>query len=183
MTLSVQPFAPPAAPAPGDRPPALDPILFEVLKHRLWQIGDEQAATIKTISSSPIVVEGNDFNVGIFTRDGRVVTAGLGSLVHVTTMGSTVETILREDGEIDDADAFLTNDPFLGALHQNDVVVASSLFRDGELVLWAANVLHHPDVGGIDEGSFCINARSLYQEPPRYFLKLVERGQLSREVE
>ena len=30
-------------------------------------------------------------------------------------------------------------------------------------------MLHHPDVGGIDEGSFCINARNLYQDPPRYF--------------
>src|SRR3712207_1331895 len=100
---------------------AVDPITFEVIKHRLWQIGDEQAATIKTITSSPIVVEGNDFNVGIFTRDGRVVTAGIGSLVHVTTMGSTVENVLRVAGEIDEGDQFLTNDPFLGALHQSDV--------------------------------------------------------------
>ena len=161
----------------------VDPITFEVIKHRLWQIGDEQAATIKTISSSPIVVEGNDFNVGLFTRDGRVVTAGIGSLVHVTTMGSTIESIAARAGSLAPGDVFLTNDPFLGALHQNDVVVASPLFRGASLVLWVANVLHHPDVGGIDEGSFCINARSLYQEPPRYFLKLVDAGRLSREVE
>src|ERR687883_550465 len=146
---------------------AVDAITFEVLKHRLWQITDEQAVTIKTISSSPIVVEGNDFNVGIFTRDGRVITAGIGSLVHVTTMGSTIENILRAAGTIRPGDVFLTNDPFLGALHQNDVVVASPLFVQGALVLWVANVLHHPDVGGIDEGSFCINARTLYQDPPR----------------
>lgn len=161
---------------------AVDPITFEVLKHRLWQITDEQAATIKTISASPIVVEGNDFNVGVFTADGRVVSAGIGSLVHVTTMGSTIENLAREF-DVYEGDAFLTNDPFLGALHQNDVVVASPLFREGSLVLWVANVLHHPDVGGIDEGSFCINARSLYQEPPRYALKIVDRGKLSREVE
>lgn len=164
--------------------PAVDPITFEVIKHRLWQITDEQATTIKTISSSPIVVEGNDFNVGIFTAAGRIVTAGIGSLVHVTTMGSTIENILREaEGDIFEGDAFLTNDPFLGALHQNDVVVASPLFRGGRIVLWVANVLHHPDVGGIDEGSFCINARSLYQEPPRYFLKILDRGRVRRDVE
>jgi N-methylhydantoinase B len=163
--------------------PAVDAITFEVLKHRLWQITDEQAVTIKTISSSPIVVEGNDFNVGIFTSDGRVITAGIGSLVHVTTMGSTIESILRVAGVIRPGDVFLTNDPFLGALHQNDVVVASPLFVDGSIVLWVGNVLHYPDVGGIDEGSFCINARSLYQEPPRYFLKIVDRGEFSPEVE
>src|SRR5680860_1511811 len=107
---------------------ALDPITFEVLKHRLWQITDEQAIAIKTISASPIVVEGNDFNVGIFALEG----------------------ILREAGEVHDGDVYLTNDPFLGALHQNDVILASPLFVDDRLVLWVANVLHHADVVGID---------------------------------
>ena len=84
---------------------------------------------------------------------------------------------------IRDGDIFLTNDPFLGALHQNDVVLASPLFYGGEIVLWVGNVLHHPDVGGIDEGSFCINARNLYQDPPRYFFKIVDQGELVRELE
>lgn len=161
----------------------IDPITFEVVKHRLWQINDEQAIAIKTISASPIVVEGNDFNVGLFTADGQVVTAGIGSLVHVTTMGDVVRTINERAGRIRDGDVFLTNDPFLGALHQNDVVIASPLFRDGEVFMWAANVLHHPDVGGVDEGSFCINARTIYQDPPRYFLKIVDEGEFVTEVE
>jgi N-methylhydantoinase B/oxoprolinase/acetone carboxylase alpha subunit len=150
---------------PGE--PFVDPITFEVIKHRLWQINDEQGLAIKTISSSPVVVEGNDFNVGLFTADGQLCTAGAGSLVHVGTMGKTLKSILELAGEIEDGDVFLTNDPFLGALHQSDVVIASPLFLDGRILLWASNVLHHPDVGGIDEGSFCISARNLYQEPPR----------------
>ena len=161
----------------------LDPIDFEVLKHRLWQINDEQSAAIKTISASPIVVEGNDFNTGLFTAAGDVVVAGIGSVVHVTTMGDTLREIIRKAGRIRDGDIYLTNDPFMGALHQNDVVMASPVFVDGEVFMWIGNVLHHPDVGGIDEGSFCINARSIYQDPPRYFLKIVDAGEPSPEVE
>ena len=161
----------------------LDPITFEVIKHRLWQINDEQAIAIKTISASPIVVEGNDFNVGLFTSDGQVVTAGIGSVVHVTTMGDALRSIIAEAGHIRDGDVFLTNDPFLGALHQNDVVIAAPLFHGGEVFMWIGNVLHHPDVGGVDEGSFCINARTIYQDPPRYFLKIVDRGEMATEVE
>jgi N-methylhydantoinase B len=161
----------------------LDPITFEVIKHRLWQINDEQAIAIKTISASPIVVEGNDFNVGLFTADGQVVTAGIGSVVHVTTMGDALRSIITEATHIRDGDVFLTNDPFLGALHQNDVVIAAPLFRNGEVFMWMGNVLHHPDVGGVDEGSFCINARTIYQDPPRYFLKIVDEGEVSSEVE
>jgi N-methylhydantoinase B len=164
-------------------PAVLDPITFEVVKHRLWQINDEQALAIKTISASPIVVEGNDFNVGLFTAEGDVVTAGIGSVVHVTTMGDAVRSIIKLAGKVRNGDMFLTNDPFLGALHQNDVVIASPVFVDGRIFLWAANVLHHPDVGGVDEGSFCINARTIYQDPPRYFLKVVDEGELVTEVE
>jgi N-methylhydantoinase B len=162
---------------------SLDPVTFEVVKHRLWQINDEQSHAIKTISASPIVVEGNDFNVGLFTADGEVVTAGIGSVVHVTTMGDAVRSIIRLAGRIRDGDMFLTNDPFLGALHQNDVVIASPVFEGGQVFIWVANVLHHPDVGGVDEGSFCINARTIYQDPPRYFLKIVDEGELVAEVE
>ena len=158
--------------------PEVDPVTFEVIKHRLWQINDEQSIAIRTISSSPIVVEGNDFNVGLFSEDGQVTTAGIGSLVHVGTIGDALKSIMRGAGKIRDGDIFLTNDPFLGALHQNDVVLASPLFYGGEIVMWVGNVLHHPDVGGIDEGSFCINARNLYQDPPRYFFKLVDEGEL-----
>jgi N-methylhydantoinase B len=164
-------------------PPEVDPITFEVIKHRLWQINDEQSIAIRTISSSPIVVEGNDFNVGLFSEDGQVVTAGIGSLVHVGTIGDALRSIMSRATRIRDGDIFLTNDPFLGALHQSDVVLASPLYHRDEIVLWVGNVLHHPDVGGIDEGSFCINARNLYQDPPRYFFKIVDQGEMVRELE
>lgn len=167
----------------GENTTRLDPVTFEVIKHRLWQINDEQTIAIKTISASPIVVEGNDFNTGIFTTDGSLVTAGIGSLVHVATMGDALRSIMGKATRIRDGDVFMLNDPFLGALHQNDLVMASPLFFDGDIALWVGNVLHHPDVGGIDEGSFCINARNLYQDPPRYFLKIVDEGELVKEVE
>lgn len=161
----------------------IDPITFEVVKHRLWQINDEQGLAIKTISASPIVVEGNDYNVGLFTDNAELVTAGIGSLVHVTTMGDAVASVIDGAEEIHPGDAWMLNDPFLGALHQNDVVVASPLVRDGKVFMWIANVLHHPDVGGIDEGSFCINARTLDDDPPRFFMKILDRGNLVAESE
>jgi N-methylhydantoinase B len=162
---------------------SLDPITFEVIKHRLWQINDEQAIAIKTISASPIVVEGNDFNVGLFTAEGELVTAGFGSSVHVGTMGTTIRNIIKKASRIREGDIFLINDPYLGTLHHNDVIIASPLFEEGEIVLWIGNVLHHPDVGGIDEGSFCINARNAFQEPPRYFFKITDNGHFSTELE
>ena len=161
----------------------LDPVSFEVIKHRLWQINDEQGVTIRTVSTSPIVVEGNDFNVGIFTRDGELVVAGPYITAHVTTMEAVIKHVIAGAGEIEDGDAFLVNDPYLGALHQNDIALVSPLFEGGEPVLWVGNVLHHADLGGPEEGSLCASATNVFQESPRYFLKLVDRGRVSREVE
>jgi N-methylhydantoinase B len=161
----------------------VDPISFEVLRHRLWQINDEQGVAIRTVSASPIVVEGNDFNVGLFDRRGRLATSGSGSLIHVNTLGFTIRNFIESGLDFDPGDVLMTNDPYLGAVHQNDVIMASPLFVDGEIVLWIGNVLHHADVGGIDEGSFCINARSLFQEPARYFLKIARGGRIDPAVE
>ncbi len=162
----------------------LDPITYEVVRHRLWQINDEAGSTIRTIATSPIVVDGNDFNVGIFTREGQIAVTGPYVLSHVTTMDAVIQNVIRLVGDdVADGDMFMVNDPYLGALHQNDVAIVSPLYWGGECVLWVGNVLHHTDVGGIDEGSFCVNATNVHQEPPRYFLKIVERGKFSREVE
>lgn len=162
----------------------LDPITYEVVRHRLWQINDEAGSTIRTIATSPIVVDGNDFNVGIFTREGQIAVTGPYVLTHVTTMDAVIQNVIRLVGDdVHDGDMFMVNDPYLGALHQNDVAIVSPLYWGGECVLWVGNVLHHTDVGGIDEGSFCVNATNVHQEPPRYFLKIVDRGTLSREVE
>src|SRR5581483_8098158 len=165
------------------RATALDPVTYEVVKHRLWQINDEQGFTIRSISTSPIVVEGNDMNAGLFTKDGDLVMAGPYVLVHVTTMDTVIKNVIRLASDVEDGDVFLVNDPYLGALHQNDVAVVSPYFHQGEIILWVGNVLHHADLAGIDEGSFCINATNVFQEAPRYFLKVVQQGKLSREVE
>ena len=161
----------------------VDPITYEVVRHRLWQINDEQGSTIRTIATSPIVVEGNDFNVGLFTREGELAVAGPYVLAHVTTMDSVIQNVMKIAKEIHDGDMFMVNDPYIGALHQNDVAITSPLYWGGECVMWVGNVIHHTDVGGIDEGSFCVNARNVHQEPPRYFLKIMDRGKFSPEVE
>lgn len=161
----------------------VDPITFEVVKHRLWQINDEQANAIRTMSVSPIVVEGNDFGTGLFTKDAEIISPGAYMVIHVTTMDTIIKNTMAIASEINDGDVFLTNDPFIGACHQNDVAVVSPFFYEGEHIMWVGNVMHYADVAGMDEGSFCINAESLYQEAPRYFLKIVDRGKFSNEVE
>ena len=49
---------------------SIDPITFEVIRHKLEAITEEQAITLKNVSGSPVVTEATDFNVGIYLVDG-----------------------------------------------------------------------------------------------------------------
>src|SRR5437763_9438540 len=62
--------------------PDLDAITYEVLRHRLWQINDEQFQTISRVSGSAVATEINDFNVAITDEIGDIVTIGSGIVWH-----------------------------------------------------------------------------------------------------
>ena len=61
--------------AGATRGATLDPITFEVIRHRLWAINDDQARMAARLSGSFIVYEGYDFNAALVTADGRSCTA------------------------------------------------------------------------------------------------------------
>jgi N-methylhydantoinase B len=79
---------------------------------------------------------------------------------------------------------FLANDPWVGAAHQQDVMLLCPVFWEGELFCWMTNCLHQYDIGGITPGSFCPAAESAFDEgiliPP---LKIIERGEIRKDIE
>ncbi len=165
--------------------PRNDPITFEVLRHRLWQINDEQGKTIVNVSGSPVATEGNDFNVALLNADGEVVTVGPYIIAHVSAISVIVENAINLLGEenIQSGDMYLTNDPWMGAAHQNDVCVIQPVFWEGRRIAWTASVIHQVDVGGPRPGSWNPLARSVFDEAPRYrMLKIVREGALQPEA-
>jgi N-methylhydantoinase B len=165
--------------------PRNDPITFEVLRHRLWQINDEQGKTIVNVSGSPVATEGNDFNVALLNSDGEVVTVGPYIIAHVSAISVIVQSAISLLGSnnIHEGDMYLTNDPWMGAAHQNDVCVIQPVFWDGQCFAWTASVIHQVDVGGPRPGSWNPLARSVFDEAPRYrMLRVVRDGTVQPEV-
>jgi N-methylhydantoinase B len=79
---------------------------------------------------------------------------------------------------------FLANDPWVGAAHQQDVMLICPVFWKGELFCWLTNCLHQYDIGGITPSSFCGSAENAYEEgiclPP---IKIVEGNEIRRDIE
>ena len=171
----------------GDRGALLDPATFEVLRHRLWAIHDEAAVTIGRVSGSPIATEGNDFNSGLMTADGETVVAGIYVLVHAAALGRIVRDVIDNytvNPGINPGDMFLTNDTYVGAPHQADVIVVAPIFHGDRLIAWTGSCVHQADVGGPVPGSITVGARNIYEEAlPISPVKIVERGVMRADIE
>ncbi len=177
-------------PSPADwekleRPLALDPVTFEILRHKLEAINEEQAIALKEVSVSPIVTAASDFNNALYTADGRIASMGPQVVFHSGAMPIVLRHVMEEfpPEEIGEGDMFVVNDPYYGAVHHPDVSLVAPIHHEGSLIAWAGVAAHQVDMGGMSVGSISARAREKQQEglmmPP---IKLIEGGVLRRDV-
>ncbi len=165
----------------------LDPVTFEVVRHGMWNINEEHGGTIQRISGSPIAMYALDLNPTIMTEDAEFVYVG----PYMQYMSGVADTQVKwtlenrsENPGINDGDMFLANDPWVGAAHQQDVMLLCPVFWGDRLFAWITNCLHQYDIGGITPGSFCPNARDSFDEgimlPP---VKILENMKIRKDIE
>ena len=165
----------------------VDPVTYEVVRHNLWQINEEHGAMIQRLSGSPVAMYALDLNPSILTEDAEFVYFG----PYMQYMSGVTDTQVKwtmefrsDNPGINEGDMFIANDPWVGAAHQQDVMLLCPVFWQGELFCWVTNCLHQYDIGGITPGSFCPSAESVYEEglmlPP---LKIIENYEIRRDIE
>jgi N-methylhydantoinase B len=165
----------------------IDPVTYEVVRHNLWQINEEHGAMIQRLSGSPVAMYALDLNPSILTEDAEFVYFG----PYMQYMSGVTDTQVKwtleyrsDNPGIREGDMFIANDPWVGAAHQQDVMLLCPVFWEGELFCWVTNCLHQYDIGGITPGSFCPSAESVYEEgimlPP---LKIIENHEIRRDIE
>jgi len=165
----------------------VDPISFEVIRYAMWNINVEQGNTLLRVSGSPIAAYGHDFNPCLLDESGDFVFFGPFLQYLSAASGSAVKWTLEyrsANPGIRDGDIFLTNDPWVGAIHQADVCIFAPLFWEGELFCWFANTLHQWDLGGTTPGAFNPISQDVFWEagcvPP---IRIVEEGVLRKDIE
>jgi len=121
------------------------------------------------------------------TADGETVVAGVYVLVHAAALGRIVRDIIdnySDNPGIGPSDMFITNDTYVGAPHQADVVVVAPIFDGDRLIAWCGSCVHQADVGGPVPGSITVGARNIYEEAlPISPVKIVERGVIRKDIE
>jgi N-methylhydantoinase B len=165
---------------------AIDPITFEVIRHKLEAITEEQAITLKNVSGSPVVTEATDFNVGIYLADGAIVNMGPQVIFHAGTMSTVIHSIIEHFSDnpgINEGDMFILNDPYRGAIHQPDVSIVMPIFHQGRRIAWTGSCAHELDTGGMTFGSWSFAATDVQQEAMLLpGVKIVEGGVLREDI-
>lgn len=166
----------------------MDPLTYEVIRHRLWAITDMMGQALKAMSGSLVVTDCNDFDVVITDEIGDVVQVGPYNTELVASTDLAIKWILEHrsvNPGIHEGDMFLCNDPWVGGgQHQNDVGLFAPLFHDGQLFAWTCAVAHQADLGGVSPGSWTPRAEDVFWESlPTPPVKIAERYKLRQDVE
>jgi N-methylhydantoinase B len=145
----------------------VDPITYEVVRSKLWNLNIDHGETLRRVSGSNIVVEGYDFNTSLLTGRGEGAVFGPNSIFFAGCADLVVKWTLEHRSSnvgIADGDIFIQDDPWIGTNHQMDTAVFGPVFVDGGLFAWIYNCAHQRELGGTEPGGFIQDAVNVFSE-------------------
>ena len=124
---------------------------LEMIWTRAISIVDEAAKVIVRTSFSTLANEANDFACVLTDARGFSLAQNSGSIPSfIGTLPATVRHFIEAYGADGFApgDVLVTNNPWMGTGHLNDISVVRPIFKGDDLVAFAATTSHVPDIGG-----------------------------------
>ena len=164
--------------------PTFDPIKFEVIRNALIEATEEMTIALRRSAYSTNIKTRADFSCAFFDKELQPVAQSFTQPVHLGSLSQSVPRVIREYGpeNLGPGDAILSNDPYLGGVHLNDITLISPVYYNDELFGYVANLAHHVDVGGgapASIGAF----REVFQEGVIISaVKMVEGGEINPDV-
>lgn len=157
---------------------AVDPVTLDVIENALQNARVQMDAILFRTAISTIIREQRDGFPVIANRDGMMLAGQFGSPVD--------GFIGNYDGEVEEGDVFLTNDPYAcqGAIsHLNDWLICMPVFYNQRVLGWTAMFGHMSDIAGMTPASMPVGSTDLLQEgiviPP---VKIAAKGVLQKDL-
>ena len=144
-----------------------DPVLLEVFGSLFMGIAEEMGEALRATAQSVNIKERLDFSCAVFDGEGHLVANAPHVPVHLGSMESAVETVIRERGaDLRPGDVDMLNAPYAGGTHLPDITVVTPVFLDGAAkpAFYVASRGHHADIGGTAPGSMSPDAATIEQE-------------------
>lgn len=160
-------------------------IKVQVIHNYLLSAAREMMRNLKRTAYDTIIYEIQDFGLGIYDREGRLLAESPGLAIFTRGNDYALKKMVEFLGEenIHPGDVILFNYPYWSSNHTLDVLVSSPIFFGDELVGYAACKAHWLDLNQKDPG-YCLDTTSIHNEGlilPG--LKIYKRGVRDQEVE
>ncbi len=153
-----------------------------IVWRRLTGLMDEVAQTFVRTSFSVVVRENWDLACSLMDAQGRVFAQSSRSIPSfLGTMPRTLQAMLQKHPQksLEPGDVLISNDPWIGTGHLNDITMVRPIFRDRELVAFVGSTFHTVDIGGAPSPF----AKDSYEEGLCIpILKIVRRGEENLDV-
>jgi N-methylhydantoinase B len=159
----------------------IDPITLNVMTSTFHSIAEEMGVNLLLTARSTIIREARDCSCALLDAEGRIVAEAEHIPVQMSSLSLPMRACLDKHGrDIGVDELFVTNDPFLGGQHLQDITIFSPIFHAGRLIAFAASIAHHVDIGGGNAG-LTLTAREFYEEGLRFSaLKLNRRADFAK---
>jgi N-methylhydantoinase B len=142
---------------------ATDVVTLGVLWQRLTGLMDEVAQAFVRTSFSAVVRENWDLAVSLMDAETRQFAQSSRSIPSfLGTMPRTLRAMLARipAHSLRPGDVVISNDPWLGTGHLNDITLVRPIFRAGRLIAFVGGTFHCVDVGGAPRP----DARDVHEE-------------------
>jgi N-methylhydantoinase B len=128
----------------------LDQATFNIISHGLHAVAQEMGEKLVRSAYSTIIREARDCSTSFLDRNGRIIAQAQFCPIHMNSFGKVFEAFNRrfDLAKIKPGEGLITNDPYSGAQHLNDILIFTPVFYRDRLVAFSASLGHHIDVGG-----------------------------------
>ena len=144
----------------------ISPLDQAVIGQALLATARQMGAKLYRSAYSTIVREAKDASTGVLDAEGQAVAQSdelipvlVGSL-SLTFAGCAARHPIAE---LKEGDFYISNHPYHGGQHLQDIFIFMPIFWEGRLIGFSASVAHHLDIGGGAPG-LNIGATDVYQE-------------------
>lgn len=144
-----------------------DPVVLEIVKNALGTVAEEMGLAVVRAAYSSLVKESGDASSGIFDAQGRLISQSLGApLMHLSSLRPTLREVMTDfpPDTMQPGDIYMSNDPYRGGIHSNDIMIYEPIFANGRLSFFTGTLIHVADVGGLSAGGLPATATEMFHE-------------------
>jgi N-methylhydantoinase B len=147
---------------------SIDVVTLNVLTNAFHAIAEEMGVNLLRAARSTIIREARDCSCALLDAEGRIVAEAEHIPVQMSSLSLPIRACLAKyAGRIGPNEVFVTNDPYIGGQHLQDITIFTPIFHGSALIGFSGSIAHHIDIGGGAAG-LTFDAREFYEEGLRF---------------